>query len=870
MEFKEIQLEEIQHEHPLNLIDLQFMHQDYVEDDDDFEDNDLVTVQKFKCTCDRCSLEIDWFHRYYYKCSNMSCNYSLHKFCAELSTTLQSPAHPAHILVLAKRTTNWRCSGCHTEYQHGMYYGCARCDYKIDLRCATFVEEKTIRHPGHPHPLVPVSYDPMLGKCFACGKEHRGGFYHCATCLNFVVNCDCLPCLIKLLVKSHRSHMLTLSYSFLDQVYDCECRICREEIYTEYWLYKCSKCMFYVHLDCAIKHRQLLHECSQSIHPDCAPLILKSEQGVNSSHNDLVYKFINMKFGDVRNTDDHEHPVSFVAGTKTDRSWKRSMMIALNAKNKLKIVTDEYIEPEIRSRLRALWERTNDMIISWIFNTIAEQISNSLSFLNTAAGLWNKLQEHYSQLDGHRIYQITNDLVQLKQNNCAIEVFYHKLKGLWDEVDALEAPYMCVCACSCENGRVNSKRDQRKRLIQFLMGLDECYANVRGQILLMQPMPTMAKAYSLIRQEEKQREGYTQQTTISAALSAHSNNTRTTYNNNRKNRNSTQGESSNRNFNQNDITVKRDENPIRTLGDYSKPSHKGYMNTIELPEGNNVVPLRSDTIRRTIDQSVGGKLHDLNAKESWALLEDLTLYDNESWNNPRDFAKLVKAITLPQDVPMVPMTLGIAWKILNKPLLNMHPHVPMKREVRKLNLMLESLRLVPQSSNTKFVCSKRDDGEVMFIEIIRDNDKPQNKGPNEDEGATTEGPTVEFFDTFPTRDELTYHKKLDPRENSNGGVSNFTRKIKRMHVFIGNFMIIEDISSIIDPWLSQVVQEKPFVEISNMTHDPQEGVVRFINGDDEVSYKMPYKIEKYNSLSNLKKEHTESVYLRNEEDKRRE
>ncbi|GJY73111.1 MAK10-like protein [Tanacetum coccineum] len=39
------------------------------------------------------------------------------------------------------------------------------------------------------------------------------------------------------------------------------------------------------------------------------------------------------------------------------------------------------------------------------------------------------------------------------------------------------------------------------------------------------------------------------------------------------------------------------ENPIRTLGDYSRPSHEGYRNTIELPDGNNVVPLRSDTIR---------------------------------------------------------------------------------------------------------------------------------------------------------------------------------------------------------------------------------------------------------------------------------
>ncbi|GKB37909.1 zinc finger, CCHC-type containing protein [Tanacetum coccineum] len=40
-----------------------------------------------------------------------------------------------------------------------------------------------------------------------------------------------------------------------------------------------------------------------------------------------------------------------------------------------------------------------------------------------------------------------------------------------------------------------------------------------------------------------------------------------------------------------------DTNLIRTFGDYSKPSYEGYRNTIELPVGNNVVPLRSDTIR---------------------------------------------------------------------------------------------------------------------------------------------------------------------------------------------------------------------------------------------------------------------------------
>nr|GEY62031.1 protein kinase-like domain, concanavalin A-like lectin/glucanase domain protein [Tanacetum cinerariifolium] len=64
-----------------------------------------------------------------------------------------------------------------------------------------------------------------------------------------------------------------------------------------------------------------------------------------------------------------------------------------------------------------------------------------------------------------------------------------------------------------------------------------------------------------------------------------------------------------------------------------------------------------------------------------------------------------------------------------------------------------------------------------------------------------------------------------------------------------------------------IVLRKPFVEISNMTHDPPEGVVRFTNGTDEIAYKMSHKIEQYNLISDLERENTKSVNLRNEEDK---
>ncbi|GJR19512.1 hypothetical protein Tco_0968039 [Tanacetum coccineum] len=72
-----------------------------------------------------------------------------------------------------------------------------------------------------------------------------------------------------------------------------------------------------------------------------------------------------------------------------------------------------------------------------------------------------------------------------------------------------------------------------------------------------------------------------------------------------------------------------DENPIRTLGDYSKRSHEGYRNTIELLVGNNVVPLRSDTIRLV--------------QNRWSFYE---LRFEDQNQHLKDFLKLVDSLDL--------------------------------------------------------------------------------------------------------------------------------------------------------------------------------------------------------------------------------
>ncbi|KAH0668856.1 hypothetical protein KY289_023349 [Solanum tuberosum] len=64
----------------------------------------------------------------------------------------------------------------------------------------------------------------------------------------------------------------------------------------------------------------------------------------------------------------------------------------------------------------------------------------------------------------------------------------------------------CNCVCTC-GGKVKLvKAEQDRRLIHFLMGLNEMYTAIRGHILMMSILPNMAQAFAILSQEKKQRE----------------------------------------------------------------------------------------------------------------------------------------------------------------------------------------------------------------------------------------------------------------------------------------------------------------------------------------------------------------------------
>nr|GEW96817.1 MAK10-like protein [Tanacetum cinerariifolium] len=241
-----------------------------------------------------------------------------------------------------------------------------------------------------------------------------------------------------------------------------------------------------------------------------------------------------------------------------------------------------------------------------------------------------------------------------------------------------------------------------------------------------------------------------------------------------------------------------DVNSIRTLRDYSKPSHEGYKNTIKLPVGNNVV-------------------RDKNAKESWALFEDLALYDNESWNDPRDFAKPVKEISLPQDVSSTSECRLI--ELENQVQRLMEAHLALKQSTQ-VNKITTSCKICNGPQNTKRMNLRKKvvlslaklstQTSKMQMKLMKKLKAKRKSRRRLKETEEEEEDDPEHFENFPTMKELRYHEWI---LKNPWPLWNFTYEC--------DFMVLEDTTSVIDHYLGLVVFGKPFMEATGLVYNKE-------------------------------------------------
>ncbi|XP_070006698.1 uncharacterized protein [Nicotiana sylvestris] len=94
--------------------------------------------------------------------------------------------------------------------------------------------------------------------------------------------------------------------------------------------------------------------------------------------------------------------------------------------------------------------------------------------------------------------------------------YFSKLRGLWDEFDAI----MPCPSCPCPESRKYLEHFEYQRLMQFLTGLNESYSQAKSQITMMHSTLFVNKAYYVIIDQESQRNlaNFTQISQVTEAI----------------------------------------------------------------------------------------------------------------------------------------------------------------------------------------------------------------------------------------------------------------------------------------------------------------------------------------------------------------
>ena len=102
-------------------------------------------------------------------------------------------------------------------------------------------------------------------------------------------------------------------------------------------------------------------------------------------------------------------------------TWSCAMIMALSAKNKIGFINGSIKHPGDASATESQhWNRCNDMVKSWLLNSISKEISLSVIYCKHASEIWANLKERLSQVNGPYIFQVEKEIHNLVQDTMSI------------------------------------------------------------------------------------------------------------------------------------------------------------------------------------------------------------------------------------------------------------------------------------------------------------------------------------------------------------------------------------------------------------------------------------------------------------------
>jgi hypothetical protein len=178
------------------------------------------------------------------------------------------------------------------------------------------------------------------------------------------------------------------------------------------------------------------------------------------------------------------------------------MHVALSVKNKLGFINGSLPQPPAHDPGYNAWMRNNNVVISRLYNSVSKEILARIMYSMLAKDIWDDIKNIFSMKNGPRIYQLRKQLMYLHQGTDDVIAYYTKLKSIWEE----HVAYRPHLPYTCGGLTPYYQHLEHEYVMTFLMDLNDSFSQVRGQILLSNPLPPISKVFSLIVQEETQKD----------------------------------------------------------------------------------------------------------------------------------------------------------------------------------------------------------------------------------------------------------------------------------------------------------------------------------------------------------------------------
>ncbi|RVW72934.1 hypothetical protein CK203_053082 [Vitis vinifera] len=174
----------------------------------------------------------------------------------------------------------------------------------------------------------------------------------------------------------------------------------------------------------------------------------------------------------------------------------------IRGRGKMGYLMGEKKAPAVDDPNYAIWDAENSMVMTWLVNSMEEDISSNYMCYPTVQEPWENVNQMYSDLGNQsQIFELTLKLGEIRQGEDNVTKYFNSLKRIWQDLDLFNT-YEWK---SAEDGLHHKKTMEDNRIFKFLAGLNVEFDEVRGRIIGRQLLPSIGEVFSEVRREESRR-----------------------------------------------------------------------------------------------------------------------------------------------------------------------------------------------------------------------------------------------------------------------------------------------------------------------------------------------------------------------------